>query len=226
MTTKISPYRTGTPRFGNKDTGPVNGEVVTYQLSPVELEAYRNKGGFKLLTKEDYLKRKEQGKTDKDIMQEFNCNHNRMNMLKKEWGLIGAFRTTQESNSNPQETPVPVEKPKLIIELEQQLQKETDRVAKLEQEIEALVKEHHQEVEKVKASLEKKTTEYEQLLSDYECLLELQQSMSKELDKVPETESEFAKVADLTRINEQLQEENSELRGFIYTLKKAIKIIA
>jgi hypothetical protein len=42
MTTSVSSYRSGSPRFGTKDTGPVNSEVKISKLTPEELEKYRN----------------------------------------------------------------------------------------------------------------------------------------------------------------------------------------
>lgn len=68
--TKISPYRTGTPRFGTK--GHVekwdNSVKVSY-LSPEELEEYRSgrKGGRRMVTHEDYLELERQGLTKKAI---------------------------------------------------------------------------------------------------------------------------------------------------------------
>lgn len=68
--TKISPYRTGAPRFGTK--GHVekwdNSVKVSY-LSPEELEEYRSgrKGGRRMVTHEDYLALERQGLTKKEI---------------------------------------------------------------------------------------------------------------------------------------------------------------
>lgn len=68
--TKISPYRTGAPRFGTK--GHVekwdNSVKVSY-LSPEELEEYRSgrKGGRRMVTHEDYLALEKQGLTKKEI---------------------------------------------------------------------------------------------------------------------------------------------------------------
>jgi transposase len=68
--TKISPYRTGAPRFGTK--GHVekwdNSVKVSY-LSPEELEEYRSgrKGGRRMITHDDYLALEKQGLTKKEI---------------------------------------------------------------------------------------------------------------------------------------------------------------
>lgn len=68
--TKISPYRTGAPRFGTK--GHVdkwdNSVKVSY-LSPEELEEYRSgrKGGRRMVTHDDYLALEKQGLTKKEI---------------------------------------------------------------------------------------------------------------------------------------------------------------
>lgn len=51
MTTSVSSYRSGSPRFGTKDTGPINSEVKTYMLPPEELEKYRNGADKKMAGK-------------------------------------------------------------------------------------------------------------------------------------------------------------------------------
>lgn len=224
MTTKISPYRTGAPRFGNKDSGPINSEVVTYQLPPAELEAYRKKGGFKLLTKEDYLKRKDEGKTDKEIMEEFNCNHNRMNSLKKQWGLIGAFRGKQVLDEKPEINPVPVEKPNIIIEFEQKLKAANEMAKELQSEKEKL----QEKLKQTNLKLSEKKEELNNLTIGFDELVLRNADLSEMLARSsqPVNERESTMVARITEEVELLREENAELRNHFYAMKKVIKILA
>lgn len=53
MTTSVSSYRSGSPRFGNKDNGPINSEVKTYTLSPEELDKYQKGADKKVAGKGD-----------------------------------------------------------------------------------------------------------------------------------------------------------------------------
>jgi acetolactate synthase small subunit len=79
--TKVSPYRSGPPRFGNRPHN-IDTSVKTYQLTPEQLERYKN--GEKLddilkedetmknkidLTVEEYVKMKKQGMSDAEIAQ-------------------------------------------------------------------------------------------------------------------------------------------------------------
>ncbi|EIT85936.1 hypothetical protein A374_08874 [Fictibacillus macauensis ZFHKF-1] len=78
----------GAPRFGSSDV-KANSEVVTYQLSPEELEQYRKGGTIKMVKREEYLACKEKGMTDKESLSHLGIDNNRLYNLKKQWGLIG-----------------------------------------------------------------------------------------------------------------------------------------
>jgi transposase len=69
-TTKISNYRSGSPRFGIRDYKDEwdNSVKISY-LSPEELEEYRSgkRGGMKLFTYDDYKKMKDEGKSNREI---------------------------------------------------------------------------------------------------------------------------------------------------------------
>ncbi|CEG28106.1 hypothetical protein BN1002_02985 [Bacillus sp. B-jedd] len=70
--------------------GKWDNTVKTSKLSPEELEKYRNgeKGGRKMVTYEDYKKKKEQGMSDKEIAKEFGFSiatlYNRLKVWKGE----------------------------------------------------------------------------------------------------------------------------------------------
>lgn len=73
MKTKISPHRTGEPRFGTRDPEPFDNSVKEFHLSTEELEEYRNgkKGGSKFMIQEDYEKLIKQGMTKQQIADKY-----------------------------------------------------------------------------------------------------------------------------------------------------------
>ncbi len=66
------------------------------------MRQYQNgeKGGSKLVKyeKQEYLAFKDEGKTDGVIQKLWKIDHNKMQKLKKEWGLIGAFSRPPSKN--------------------------------------------------------------------------------------------------------------------------------
>jgi transposase len=90
-TTKISNYRTGSPRFGTRDYKDEwdNSVKISY-LTPEELEEYRNgkRGGTKLYTYDDYKKLKDAGKSNAEIAKEMKISeptlYNRLKVWKGE----------------------------------------------------------------------------------------------------------------------------------------------
>jgi chromosome segregation ATPase len=79
--TKVSPYRSGPPRFGNRPHN-IDTSVKTYQLTPEQLERYKNGENLDDILKEDetmknkidltveeYVKMKKQGMGDAEIAQ-------------------------------------------------------------------------------------------------------------------------------------------------------------
>jgi transposase len=71
--TKVSNYRSGSPRFGTRDyKDEWDNSVKVSFLSPEELEEYRSgkRGGMKLFTYEDYQQRKAAGKSNAEIAKE------------------------------------------------------------------------------------------------------------------------------------------------------------
>ncbi|MDQ0412697.1 hypothetical protein [Mesobacillus stamsii] len=103
--TKISPYRTGAPRFGTK--GHVekwdNSVKVSY-LSPEELEEYRSgrKGGSRMVTFDDYLKLEKQGLKKEQIAKELGMStatlYNRLKVWKQQ-----PLKSEPENAQEPQE---------------------------------------------------------------------------------------------------------------------------
>lgn len=67
---KISPYRTGEPRFGTREHKPFDNSVKTYKLSPEELAKYRGenvkekekKGANKMAVAEEKIKKNRPGR--------------------------------------------------------------------------------------------------------------------------------------------------------------------
>lgn len=103
--TKISPYRTGAPRFGTK--GHVekwdNSVKVSY-LSPEELEEYRSgrKGGRRMVTHEDYLALEKQGLTKKEIAKKLEISVPTLYKRLEVWNKGGNVKKPQASQE-PQE---------------------------------------------------------------------------------------------------------------------------
>ncbi len=145
---KTSNRRGGSPRYGTKSDDYDYTKVTEYKLSEEELRQYQNgeKGGSKLVKfeKKEYLALKDEGKTDGVIQKLWGIDHNKMQKLKKEWGLIGAFsrppsknkELTKEEKVN-KETPVEAPNNESVIELNElknqneNLEKENLRLMKI-----------------------------------------------------------------------------------------------
>ncbi|MCM3488809.1 hypothetical protein M3689_05750 [Alkalihalophilus marmarensis] len=80
-------FGNGGIKFGLKPHKPFDNSVKTYTLSPEELEKYME--GKPVLTKDKYLERKSEGKTDQQIMKEFEMNSVSINAFKKKHDLLG-----------------------------------------------------------------------------------------------------------------------------------------
>lgn len=87
-TTKISNYRSGSPRFGTRDyKDSFDNSVKISYLSPEELEEYRSgkRGGMKLFTFDDYQNMKNDGKSNADIAKEMNISEATLYKRIKVW---------------------------------------------------------------------------------------------------------------------------------------------
>lgn len=80
--TKVSSYRSGSPKFGTKPA-EIDNTVITYQLSDEERMMYQ------MQTPAYYVELKEQGHTDEVAAGKMNVNTVKLNQLKHEWGFIG-----------------------------------------------------------------------------------------------------------------------------------------
>lgn len=102
VNTKIPRYQREDVRFGTDDRGPVNSEVVTRDMTTEEYDRYF--GGENMMTKEEYIKLKESGQTDKMIRETRKMDHNSLHKLKETWGLIGKFNMNRKDDQ-PKESP-------------------------------------------------------------------------------------------------------------------------
>lgn len=86
-TTKISPYRSGEVRFGSREHKPFDNSVTTRQMTPEEIDKVW--GGRDVLTKDIYMDLKAQGKSDRQIMDQYDLKYNHFYERKKQWDLVG-----------------------------------------------------------------------------------------------------------------------------------------
>lgn len=199
---KISPYRTGEPRYGKADyKEPVNGDVIEWTMTPEQLEEYRNRPKreqIKMkqpiimptkkkeerqveLTRELYTDLKAKGKTDKQIIDEYGLHSNLMQKLKNKWGLAKKSRADYQKE---------VAQPHLA-----DSQKEIEKLEKRINELETAL------AEKIKAY-----AELESACSDIESeLIETQKNtdkLQKELGQKQAHIDELAKT--ITQQEEQI----------------------
>lgn len=188
--TKVSPYRAGSPRFGNRDHEPFDNSVKTYQLSPEEHAKYKNdlkkekkkvavtekkvrKGRpAKLnITVTEYVKLSSDGLLDKEIAKQKNI-------------LPSTLANWKHRNKIKIETEIAkqwVEKEKV----------EKDKYDELKQEY-----------EKLKAQLEQKLKSNEAALDYQKMYNELSESYEKLVHEAEEAEG---KVRDLENDNSLLK---------------------
>jgi chromosome segregation ATPase len=91
-------------------------------------------------TKENYLSLKTKGKTDKEIREIFNVDHNVLYKHKKSWGLVNSYKSQKKDETNWKDK---YEKQKKAYEMLLQEMNETERVyqhklSQLEKEIEEI----------------------------------------------------------------------------------------
>lgn len=142
-----------------------------------------------VLTKEKYILFKEQGQTDKEIMEKYNLNHNQLHIMKRRWDLTGKFRSKRRTaaeiseaeevqETSNQDAPI-----KSNQEQDPQETKETvygnsssgaeveelkQKVLDLENEIKLLKEEHDRKLKEVVADCEKKIeVEYDRSTLNY-----------------------------------------------------------
>lgn len=90
MTTKVPKSQREDVRFGPRENEPFDQSVTTRQMTDAEYEKYF--GGKDVNTKDEYLKLKDEGKTDKEIRDLWNIHNMTLYKKKQEWGLIGKFK--------------------------------------------------------------------------------------------------------------------------------------
>lgn len=87
--TKVSSYRSGSPRFGTRSLEKWDNSVKVSFLSPEELEEYRSgrKGGSRMYTYDDYLKFEAEGLTKEQIAKKMEIStatlYNRLKVWKQ-----------------------------------------------------------------------------------------------------------------------------------------------
>jgi transposase len=160
--TKISPYRTGAPRFGTK--GHVekwdNSVKVSY-LSPEELEEYRSgrKGGSRMFTYDDYLKFEAEGLSKEKIAKKMGISvatlYNRLKVWKQQ--------PLKSEPKNAQETHIQTENP---FEGESEQKDKSGELVALIATLKAEKAEHEEKVKKLEDQLIESDQKVEKLELD------------------------------------------------------------
>jgi hypothetical protein len=132
VATRMSSYKTGTPRFGRKSYAPHDYSCKTSKLSDEELAKYRNgeHGGKKMddvLTKERYIQLKHDGKTDDEVRELYKLKQTALAAFKRNNDLVGKFNTHSiRTESKEKTTTQKVEEETPNIRQEQVLEQSTD----------------------------------------------------------------------------------------------------
>lgn len=227
---KISPYRTGEPRFGTREHKPFDNSVKTYKLSPEELAKYRGenvkekekKGANKMAVAEKEVKRpgrprgsvikvaryvelSEKGLLDKEIAQE-----------------IGVSSSTLANWKQKNKSEIEVEKAKRIVKSDtvekskyEKLQKEYDE---LKQRLEEKLKEKNVDYKKLYNELSK---DYEKLVHEAEEAEEKVEELKVEIRILKEREKLLEQ--DVVNVDYQRQEYEEAYKKFceeLNTLRK------
>ncbi|MED1602629.1 hypothetical protein [Alkalihalophilus marmarensis] len=210
-------FGNGGIKFGLKPHKPFDNSVKTYTLSPEELEKYTE--GKPVLTKDKYLERKGEGKTDHQIMKEFEMNNVSLISFKKKHDLLGIrkprnagdqddwktkyevlearFKELEQQLTEPAETEEEEKLVKQVEELNKKLEEERKEFWILEEALQEAVQKKDelflnlQQEKEAHEELKYKTSELQDLLSDYE------------KGRTPNSEQEL----------ERLQKENHLLKG-------------
>jgi hypothetical protein len=140
VATRMSSYKTGTPRFGRKSYAPHDYSCKTSKLSDEELAKYRNgeHGGKKMddvLTKERYIQLKHDGKTDDEVREMYKLKQTALAAFKRNNDLVGKFNTHSIRTESKEKTLTPkVEEETPNIRQEQVLEQSTDATKTEQQE--------------------------------------------------------------------------------------------
>lgn len=78
----------GELRFGHSDQSKGHGKMISRQMTDEEYQKYFG-GDRKVHSKEDYLRLKEEKKTDVQIQKAWGINNATLHGMKKRWGVIG-----------------------------------------------------------------------------------------------------------------------------------------
>lgn len=160
VATRVSSYKTGSPRFGRKSYAPHDYSCKTSKLSDEELAKYRNgeHGGKKMddvLTKERYIQLKQQGKTDDEVREIYRLKQTTLAAFKRNHDLVGKFNTHSIRTESKEKTSTPkVEEEKTNIRQEQVLEQSTDATKTNQQEQEQENAESTDEIKALQKEIE------------------------------------------------------------------------
>lgn len=216
----------------------LQGKIKEYKLSDEELAEIRQKTGWNRddFNKEIYVKRKQEGKTDREIMKEFNIYPKKLTDLKREWGLIGVkqeefldkqaeMEKVKEEASKDYSTDEIRELQLRIKELEEYEVQLSERNAYLETELTNL----SDELERYKSTLTKERTEasseYERILKKNSELAVMVNGLKEENETLKAiTEERDKEIEELSqerfRLQLQLDKSDSEPCQYCETLKE------
>lgn len=189
--TKISPYRTGSPRFGTRSHEKWDNSVKVSYLSPEELEEYRSgrKGGSRMVTYADYLSLERQGLTKEQIAKKLEMSVPTLYKRLKAWKLE-AMKKGPVAAQEPQEQ---TEKPS------EGESKQEDKSGELVALIATLKAE--------KAAHEAKVRELERINQDQETAYEALKHAHEKLISQYSTLKASAPENDLEKMNKVLEKE-------------------
>lgn len=173
--------------------------VKTYTLSPEELEKYRE--GKPVFTKEIYLKHKEEGKTDKEIMSLEKIDHNKLYALKRRWDLTG--KKVESVPSEKKETEDKADWKAMVKDLKEQ-----------QESLTAAYKSKMEQINQLETTLAEKTKAFETIVSASEKLIEENKKLWKEIEDLNKQLEEQPQVP----FDEDLEREN-------YTLRQCLKMV-
>lgn len=174
METKISPHRTGEPRFGTRDPEPFDNSVKESHLSPEELEDYRNgkKGGSKFMTQEDYEKLLKQGMTKQQIADKFEISLQTLYNRIKAWKSKARKQQIKPDSDEKKDTKVNTalnENSSKIAEYERQIVELKEKLAKQEN-ISAVCEDVENEIATLREDNDKLTNQ----VREYDVIIENQ----------------------------------------------------
>jgi chromosome segregation ATPase len=215
--TKISPYRTGSPRFGTK--GHVekwdNSVKVSY-LSPEELEEYRSgrKGGRRMVTHDDYLALEKKGLTKKEIAKKLDISVPTLYKRLEVWNKGADVNNPHQDSQEPQKQ---IEKPS---EGQREQEDKSGELVALIATLKAELEDKNDKIASLQGINADRETAYESFKSDY---LQLKTQKDEEIEKLKiEVSNEQQQQVALKEKLQESEENMQELLGANENLHKEI----